>query len=612
MSALDHARDKRKGGPKPTPPATPIKTPAKLLASKNGGSGVASVPPYRPLPIHALPPAVRGYVESVANSVGCDPCFAALPALALIGAAIGGALTISPKRGWKEVPTLWAVVIGDSGTAKSPAADPVSAIAQGVEDSLEHQYEVAVAKFIDDATAYKARQNDGSGEKDPNDKRPIPPVREYFTADDVTIERLVEKLKGSPRGILLLQDELANWFGSFSRYKGKSGGSDAAKWLGMFDGRSVGYQRKTATPGTPRDIRVKRAIVSVSGGIQPGILANALSDESYLNSGLASRLVFGMPPKRCVRWSDIEPDPEAESRFRKVVHCLREMPFDPKQPVPSIRLDVMARAEFVRFHDAMAEAAEDRDGGGMAAAYPKLARVALRLAMIHYCATEADAGRDPAKGCVCEASMTAGIELAKWFEWEAERVYAVLAEKPEDRTARMLSEWVKRKGGRVRPRDLQRSNGNKYPNTESAELALDGLVSSGLGEWLDEPPSPNGGRPGRVFILGSRPSPDTRQNPTLDEASPPGGTEGVSDTPPDRDGKSAVLLEEYEGVSGFVGCRTGVLHEPATPHDPDTQPERVSDTSPPTKAKRRYQSNPNRGVDGLSARRVKSDRHEVA
>ena len=446
MSALDHARDKRKGGSKPPPTPTPEVTASKLppkfsvgervsptdrenigtitellpdgrykvrLVGKNGeaekpfpehelknlvtpsnrkGSGVSpavAVPPYRPFPIHALPPAVREFVESVANSVGCDPCFAALPALTLVGAAIGGALTISPKRGWKEVPILWAVVIGDSGTAKSPAANPVSAIAQSIEDGLDQRFEIALATYIDDLATYKARQKDDASEKDPNDIRPIPPVREYFTADDVTIERLVENLKGSPRGIFLLQDELANWFGSFSRYKGKSGGCDAAKWLGMFDGQSVGYQRRTATPGTPRDIRVKRAIVSVSGGIQPGILANILSDESYMHSGLASRLVFAMPPKRCVRFSDIEPDPEAESRFHKVVHCLREMPFDPKQPVPSIRLDVMARAEFVRFHDAMAEAAEDRDGGGMAAAYPKLARIALRLAMMHYCATEA-------------------------------------------------------------------------------------------------------------------------------------------------------------------------------------------------------------------------------
>ena len=73
----------------------------------------------------------------------------------------------------------------------------------------------------------------------------------------------------------------------------------------------VGYQRRTSTPGTPRDIRVKRAIVSVCGGIQPGILANALSDESYRNSGMAAPFVFAMPPKKCACWRKIEPDPEA-------------------------------------------------------------------------------------------------------------------------------------------------------------------------------------------------------------------------------------------------------------------------------------------------------------
>ena len=317
MSALDKARDKRKGGAKPTSTPTASKTATPKTVPKfsvgervsptdrenvgtiseelpgdyykvhfiaeygkeaevtfhathlrpwplprDGGSPVGGsvvVPTYRPFPVHCLPPAVKEFVASVAASVGCDPCFAALPALALVGAAVGGALVARPKRGWNEVPILWAVVVGDSGTAKSPAADPVSAVAHCIEDALEDEYEQAVRKFVEDVAEYREAMNSREADdtRDPP-ARPVPPVREYFTADDVTIERLIENLRTSPRGILMLQDELANWFGSFSRYKGKGGGSDAAKWLGMFDGRSVSYQRKTANPGSPRDVRVER------------------------------------------------------------------------------------------------------------------------------------------------------------------------------------------------------------------------------------------------------------------------------------------------------------------------------------------------------------------
>ena len=482
-----------------------------------GGDGDAApsvVLPYRPFPLEALPPAMREFVRDIAQSVGvgCDPCFAALPALALTGAAIGGALVVSPKRGWNEVPTLWAVVIGDSGTAKSPAADPATAIAHAIEDCLEADHERAVAKFIADMESYKAKIKDDPTSVDPADK-PVPPLREYFIADDVTIERLVENLKNSPRGIFVVQDELANWFGSFSRYKGKGDASDTPKWLGMFDGRSVSYQRKTSAPGVPRDIRVKRAIVSVSGGIQPGILAAALSDPSYVNSGLAARLVFAMPPKQCVRWSDTEPNEAVGTRFRAVIHALRKLAFDPKSSVSRIGLDVMAKAAFVPFHDAMASSAENHDGGEMAAAIPKLVRVSLRLAMIHHCATEADAGRDPGKSCIPEASMRAGIELAKWFECEAERVYAMLVEKPEDRSARILADYVRRKGGSITARQLQKSNARRYPNAEAAELALDGLASAGLGVWHEEVAT-NRKTIRRLVLANETPS-DARRCPTL-------------------------------------------------------------------------------------------------
>ncbi len=502
----------------------------------NPSGGAVVVPPYRPFPVGCLPDVVRAFVESVAASVGCDPCFVALPALALVGAAVGGALVARPKRGWTEVPILWAAVVGDSGTAKSPAADPVSAVAHGVEDELESEYARAMAKYHDELAMYKDKKADaepGDGSERP--AKPVPPAREYFTADDVTIERLVENLQGSPRGILLVQDELANWFGSFARYKGKNAGTDAAKWLGMFDGRPVAYQRKSASPGVPREVRVKRAVVSVSGGIQPAILADALSNPAYLNSGLAARLVFAMPPKQCVRWTDAEPDAEADDRFRAVIGFLRRMPFDPKSAAtPWVRLTADALAAFTRFHDDMAAAAEGYDGGGMAAAVPKLVRIALRLATIHFCATESAAGRDPGKGSIPHGSMLAGIALAKWFETEAGRVYAMLSEKPEDRALRMLADWVKRKGGRVSHRDLQRSNPRKYPSADSAEVALEALVSAGVGRWEDLPSPTNGGWAGRVLVLDPNESPDARHSPTL--GTDAGETAGT-DPPDSRSGR---------------------------------------------------------------------------
>jgi len=477
-----------------------VKTPQQRVserARKNSATPhpAATVPrrviaPYSAFPVEHLPPVLRESVLGTAKSVGCDPTFAALPALVLAGAAVGAALAVSPKRGFVELPILWAVVVGDSGTAKSPAADPYSTIAQIIEDDLDARFLNEVAKF-----------NESIGEN-PNEKPK--PVREYFTADDITIERLVENLNSSPRGLLLFQDELANWFGSFGRYKGASGGSDSSKWLNMFDARSVSYQRRT---GTPRDVRVRRAAVCVSGGIQPDILRTALSNPAYIASGLAARLLFAMPLKHCPRWSDAEPDQDANLRFGEIVSKLRTIPYNPKRGPMTINLENEAHYRFVTYSDSLMARAENLDGGPMASALPKLARYSLRFALIHHSVSIVSSNGEPWKSGISEESMVSGIVLAEWFATEAERVYTMLSERPEESNSRRLAEIVRRKGGTITPRDLQRAKGNVYATASAAELALDGLVSAGWGEWRDGKPQ-KGGHPFKLFAL--HPTPDAR------------------------------------------------------------------------------------------------------
>lgn len=444
-----------------------------------------SIPPYKPFPLDALPPTLRGLVVATAAAVGCDPAFAALPGLAVTAAAIGGAMVLEVKAGWQEPAGLWCVVVGDSGTAKSPAADPFLAAAEAVEDGLEMDY----------AKAMSARESDPP-ESD-TDQTP-PPKREYFLCGNTTIERLIENLQSSARGLLIHRDELATWFGGFTRYKGKGGGSDSAEWLSMFDGRSISYQRRT---GQPRDVRVKRALVSVTGGIQPDILRGCLSDPMYVASGLAARLLFCYPPKKCPRWSDNVVDSDTQFRFRDTVAFLRRLPFGPRSGPAVVRPEFDGLARYVGWMDRQMSSADDIDGGPMAAALPKLTRVALRFALIHHCVSCAAADTDPARHRIGDRSMAAGVELADWFIAEAERVYDMLAERPEDSAIRKLVELVQRKGGSISPRGLMRANCRSYPTTEAAEAALESLVIAGFAAWEAGPASARGGWPTRLCVL---------------------------------------------------------------------------------------------------------------
>src|SRR5262249_51956333 len=85
--------------------------------------------------------------------------------------------------------------------------------------------------------------------------------------------------------------------------------------------------------------------------------------------------------------------------------------------------------------------------------------------------------------------------------------------------------------------ELQRSNARKYPTAALAETALDALVSGGLAEWQDRPPSLQGGRPTRECVLLPQAPDETDETPSDD--GPGGGrrpTNPPDDTPPGRDG----------------------------------------------------------------------------
>src|SRR5262249_37306638 len=97
-----------------------------LAPDKPTGAGtekpkVRTMESHRPIRVEVLPSPLDGFVAEGAASLGCDPAYVALPALAAIASAIGNTRALRLKRGWEEPSIIWAVVVGDSGTTKTPA-----------------------------------------------------------------------------------------------------------------------------------------------------------------------------------------------------------------------------------------------------------------------------------------------------------------------------------------------------------------------------------------------------------------------------------------------------------------------------------------------------------
>ncbi|MBL8964597.1 MAG: DUF3987 domain-containing protein [Phycisphaerae bacterium] len=500
----------------------PIRAEVEALAIKTKPEAVTpdapAVPAFAPFPVDVLPEPIQSFVADAAKSIGCDPSYIALPLLSGLASAIGNTHRIALKRGWAEPAIVWTAIVGESGTMKTPAFKlAMKAIRKAQADAFK-EYDAARAEWEAQHLRYEAEltgwKRDAAKKRGGDDgytvappEKPTPPMARRYIVSDTTTEALAPILLGNPRGVLLARDELAGWLGSFDRYaKAGKAGADSAHWLSMHNGEAMTIDRKTGIPPT---IHVPSASVSITGGIQPGILARALGQEHH-ESGMAARMLYAMPPRKAKRWTEADVDADTEAAVAAVFDRLFSLtmevdpesdPLNPDLRPRLVRLDEDGKAAWVRFYNEHATEQAELSGD-LSAAWSKLEGYAARLALVIHL-TRWAAGdatlRDPAR--VDEASIAAGVVLARWFGDEARRVYTILSESDDDRETRRLVEWIERKGGAVTVRDLTHGIRAYRGDPDAAERALSALVEAGIGRWEAEAHGPRGGRPAQRFRL---------------------------------------------------------------------------------------------------------------
>jgi len=456
---------------------------------------------FKPFPVDALPEPLRKFVIAGAKSIGCDPSYVALPLLVVIAAAIGNTRRLQLKRGWLVPAILWAAIVGESGTAKTPAFKLAMRLLRERQRKALERHAEAMRQYETDLARYEKAHTEWKRNKKTADdppERPEAPQADRCIVSDTTVEALAVLLQSNPRGLLLARDELASWFGSFDRYSGKTG-ADAAQWLSMHNGETIIVDRKT---GNPRTLFVEEAAVWICGGIQPTIMHRALGIE-HRESGLGARLLVACPPRKAKRWTEADIDPTMEVEIVRMIDRLFEL-----QPIIGdecrpravvVGLTPGAKDAWKTYYNHHAEEQTDLVGE-LAAAWSKLEEYAARLALvIHFARWAADDPTLVSVEVVDAVSMAAGIRLATWFKHEARRVYALLAETDEEREQRKLVEWLERKGKPVTPRNVQQScRWLRKPG--AAEEALGGLADAGYG-YFEPTPRGRPGQPTRYFRL---------------------------------------------------------------------------------------------------------------
>src|SRR5262249_25506572 len=178
------------------------------------------------LPTGLLPEVIEKFARIEGAAMGADPAGLAMAALTVCAAAISDEIKIQPKRYadfWKESARLWAFLVGNPSTKKSPIMNQAAWPVKRIDGILFQQYQA-------DLATYNALPADER-------KTAEPPKQKRRRIEDVTIEAAQEVLKDSPDGVLCLQDELSGFFGMMDRYAGDRGGmKDRSFWLQAWNG----------------------------------------------------------------------------------------------------------------------------------------------------------------------------------------------------------------------------------------------------------------------------------------------------------------------------------------------------------------------------------------
>jgi hypothetical protein len=369
-------------------------------------------------------------------------------------------------------------------------------------DEQKREYEQTIKRY-------------GRSKTSPPPEEPVKPLHRRFMCGDVTIEALVMLLGDNPRGLLVARDELAGWFGSFDAYK--KARTDAQQWLEMHKARSIAVDRKT---GDQRATHVARALVNITGGIQPDILRNALTRENFSN-GMAARLLFTMPPKRPRTWRDDDLSDLAVADLERLCERLHSLQADEQGDPIELPLDADAMPLWVDFYNAHGAELHDKQGDE-AAAWSKLECYAARMALLlHLLWWAEDDSPVVDQWAIAGDSMARAIQLVEWFKYETRRVYCPFSETEIDRRLRKLCEYVESHGGVAKLRDIQRAMGYAHADDVRADARM--LEHAHIGT-VEQITRASGGRPSKCFRLTV--GDDTDKTPA---GEPVGGVVSVSE-----------------------------------------------------------------------------------
>ncbi|MCG5235298.1 DUF3987 domain-containing protein [Xanthobacter oligotrophicus] len=455
-----------------------------------------------------LGPHLARWAEAQARAACAPIDYVAVSMIALVGGLLGNRRRPIAGTGWEEPPTLFAALVGQPSSGKSPASSAVMSLVNKEEADLDADYrqrlfEYEAEKLAADAimAAHKTAAREAM-RADPalaaaipvklpeGFREPTKPRLKRIVVRDSTTERLATLSAENPAGLILHRDELAGLLASFGRYSG-GGGSDRQFFLECYGGRAFTVDRvKSDDP-----IRVPNLSIGIIGALQPDKAAELLKGA---DDGFVSRFLWSWPDPvpgfRIAREAlDRSPAERVVSRICRLHMNSNPVPL-PDSPI-LLKLEERALAELERFALDM----KAREAGAsplMKSALGKARGHALRLSAIltilWWSADPRASFEEPAD--IGEAAVATACEMmTDYFLPMAERVFGDASIPVAETNAATLARHIQAKRlPAFNARELRRTVGGGLRTAEAMDAACAELVEAGLVRPVVDPKAGRG------------------------------------------------------------------------------------------------------------------------
>ena len=330
----------------------------------------SSTPEYEsiPFPSEVFPEQIRQIINRTRACLNF-PLDYICPALIFASSiALGNAIAVEIKKGWKEKAIFYMAIVGEPGTNKSSC--------------LEFAIEPLRKIDRDNLKTYKKKLKQYEATKNDPDKNIEQPVYDQIVLSDITVEGFLKQHLNTPRGLAIYADELMGFVKSFSRYRS---GNDEEIWTQLFTGVPIIVNRLHSD-----SFSVSNPFVGIIGGVQPGLLRKFADGKT--DSGFIYRWLFAYPDKRTFsRFQDDEIDDHTMNQWETIIDTIRRIRYNGKTTV--IRLSPEAYDLYKQWYNTGRETMEHASTSfiGITTKMERYcARFALILEVLRYTCGQSD------------------------------------------------------------------------------------------------------------------------------------------------------------------------------------------------------------------------------